>query len=78
MVVGAFARVDNDNNIRHFHCGLLLHHLEVEQVTTAFQVILAVIAAVVAVGLYRKRNMWAVIILYWVVLTLKNIVEVIR
>lgn len=46
--------------------------------TTAFQVILAVIAAVVAVGLYRKRNMWAVIILYWVVLTLKNIVEVIR
>ena len=46
--------------------------------TTAFQIALAIIAGIVAVGLYRKRNMWAVIILYWVVLTLKNIVEVIR
>ena len=49
-----------------------------DNMTTAFQIALAIIAGIVAVGLYRKRNMWAVIILYWVVLTLKNIVEVIR
>lgn len=46
--------------------------------TTAFQIALAIIAGIVAIGLYRKRNMWAVIVLYWVVLTLKNIVEVVR
>lgn len=46
--------------------------------TTAFQVILAIIAGIVAVGLYRKKVMWAWIVAYWCVLTLKNIVEVIR
>ena len=44
--------------------------------TTAFQVILALIAGYVAVGLYRKENRWAAIVGYWCVLTLKNILEV--
>ena len=35
-------------------------------------------SAWVAYGLMRKRNMWAWIVAYWCVLTLKNIVEVIR
>ena len=45
--------------------------------TTAFQIILAIIAGYVAYGLYRKRVMWAWIVAYWVTLTIKNIVEVI-
>lgn len=39
---------------------------------------LAIIAAAVAYGLYKRRNMWAVIVCYWVVLTIKNIVEAIK
>lgn len=46
--------------------------------TTAFQVILAVIAGIVAIGLYRKKIMWAWIVAYWVTLTVKNVLEVIR
>lgn len=46
--------------------------------TMAFQITLALIAGIVAVGLWRKKNMWAVIVLYWAVLTMKNIVEVFR
>ena len=46
--------------------------------TTAFQTALAIIAAVVAAGLYRKRNMWTWIVVYWCVLTIKNIAELIR
>lgn len=33
------------------------------------------IAALVAVGLMRKKNMWKWIILYWVVLTMKNLAD---
>lgn len=36
---------------------------------------LAIIAALVAYGLYRKKVMWKWIVLYWCVLTLKNIVD---
>lgn len=36
---------------------------------------LAVIAAVVAVGLIAGLAMWPVIILYWMVLTVKNVVD---
>ena len=36
---------------------------------------LAIIAAYVAYGLYKKRVMWLWIILYWVVLTANNIVD---
>ena len=46
--------------------------------TTAFQVILAVIAGIVAYGLYKKQNMWKWIVAYWVILTIKNIVEASR
>lgn len=36
---------------------------------------LLVIAAVVAVGLMRKKNMWPLIVLYWVTLTVKNLID---
>ena len=38
-------------------------------------VALAVIAAVVAVGLIAGLSMWPVIILYWGTLTVKNVVD---
>lgn len=37
--------------------------------------VLAIIAAFVAYGLYHKKVMWKWIVLYWCVLTLKNIVD---
>ena len=36
------------------------------------------IAALVAVGLMRKKNMWRWIILYWVVLTAKNLADYLK
>lgn len=36
------------------------------------------IAAWVAIGLMRKKNMWRWIILYWVVLTLKNAADYLK
>ena len=41
-----------------------------------FILALAMISARVAYGLYRKRNMWHWIVGYWVVLTIKNVLEV--
>ena len=38
---------------------------------------LAIIAAVVAYGLSRKHNMWNWIVLYWIVLTIKNVLDAI-
>ena len=38
-------------------------------------IVLAVIAAIVAAGLYKKRNMWPWIIAYWITLTIKNIID---
>lgn len=35
---------------------------------------LMVIAAIVLVGLVRRRNMWRLIIAYWAVLTVRNAV----
>lgn len=32
-------------------------------------------AAYVAYGLSRKMNMWRCIVLYWVILTIKNLVD---
>ena len=32
-------------------------------------------AAFVAYGLMRKRNMWKAIVAYWIILTLKNLVD---
>lgn len=34
-------------------------------------------AAWVAYGLFRKRNMWRWICLYWVILTIKNLVDLV-
>ena len=38
---------------------------------------LTIIAAVVTYGLYRKRNMWRWVVLYWIVLTIKNVLDAI-
>lgn len=35
-------------------------------------------AAWVAYGLLRKRNMWKAICLYWILLTLKNLMDLLR
>ena len=35
-------------------------------------------AAFVAYGLMRKRNMWKFICLYWLILTAKNLVDLMR
>lgn len=32
-------------------------------------------ALIVAIGLFRKRNMWKWIIAYWVLLTIKNFID---
>lgn len=39
---------------------------------------LLVIAAVVLVGLSRRRNMWGWIVAYWAVLTVRNAVVIIQ
>lgn len=36
---------------------------------------LLAIAAVVCIGLLRKRNMWGWIVLYWAVLCTKNLLD---
>lgn len=36
---------------------------------------LMTVAAVVAIGLMRKRNMWKWIIAYWILLTVKNLCD---
>lgn len=48
---------------------------------TASQVLvlcLCLIAAIVAIGLGMKKNMWKFIILYWVTLTLKNLADLLK
>lgn len=45
------------------------------RITDALILALAVIAAVVATGLIMGWSMWAWIILYWLVLTVKNVVD---
>lgn len=37
-----------------------------------FVFLLCLDAALVAVGLAKKRNMWPFIVLYWILLTIKN------
>ena len=37
-----------------------------------FPVLLFIISAIVAVGLFYQMNMWKYIVLYWTVLTIKN------
>ncbi len=45
------------------------------QISQLFILALAMISARVAYGLYRKRSMWHWIVGYWVVLTVKNIID---
>ena len=40
-----------------------------------FIFLLMIDAAVVAYGLSRKRNMWPLIVTYWIILTLKNMFD---
>ena len=40
-----------------------------------FILALAMIALNVAFGLYRKKNMWSLIVAYWCVLTMKNLIS---
>jgi len=42
-----------------------------------FVFLLLIDAANVAYGLYKKQNMWNWIVLYWVILTCKNFVDLI-
>ena len=37
--------------------------------------LLMVAALIVAIGLFRKRNMWKWISAYWVLLTIKNFID---
>lgn len=39
--------------------------------------LLLIDAANVGYGLFRKRNMWGWIVLYWIILTCKNLVDLI-
>ncbi len=41
----------------------------------AFPLLLALIAAIVTLGQGSKKNMWPWIVLYWCVLTVKNVVD---
>lgn len=45
---------------------------EAMRMTQVFIFALMIDAAVVCVGLAQKRNMWAFIVVYWAILTLKN------
>lgn len=41
-------------------------------------ILLALISALVALGVSRKVNMWRWITLYWIVLTIKNIMDAVE
>ena len=45
-----------------------------QMLDTALVLALMVIAAVVLVGIVRRRNMWRWIVAYWAVLTVRNAV----
>lgn len=40
-----------------------------------FPVLLGLIALVVSIGQGRKKNMWPWVVVYWCVLTMKNVVD---
>ena len=52
--------------------------MSAKQISAILIIILAIIAAVVATGLIMGCTMWAVIIIYWLVLTIKNVVDFIQ
>lgn len=45
--------------------------------TNLLIILLAIIAAIVTYGLYKKQVMWNWIVLYWIVLTIKNALDAI-
>lgn len=45
--------------------------------TNLLIILLAILAAYVAYGLYHKQNMWKWIVVYWLVLTAKNMMDLI-
>ena len=46
-----------------------------KKISALLVLVLAVIAAVVATGLIAGYAMWAWIVAYWIVLTMKNVVD---
>ena len=46
-----------------------------KKISAYLVIALAVIAAIVSIGLIANVSMWPVIIIYWMVLTIKNIVD---
>ena len=46
-----------------------------KQISAVLIIILAIIAAIVATGLIAGYAMWPAIIGYWLVLTIKNVVD---
>ena len=46
-----------------------------KQISAVLIIILAIIAAIVATGLITGYAMWPAIIGYWLVLTIKNVVD---
>lgn len=49
--------------------------MDAKKLSAWLVILLAVIAAIVAIGLIAGYSMWPVIILYWSVLTMKNVVD---
>lgn len=47
-------------------------------ISQLFILALALVSARIAYGLYRKRVMWKWIVLYWCVLTAKNILDLLK
>ena len=49
-----------------------------EGIVTNFLIMLLCLnALIVAIGLAKKRNMWQFICLYWIILTVKNAIDMI-
>lgn len=44
----------------------------------ALQLMLAYISVCVAIGIYKRRNMWALILMYWIILSTKNIIDLFK
>ena len=45
-------------------------------IDTIFIIILAIIAGIVSVRLWKKKNAWPLIVIYWIVLTAKNLTNI--
>lgn len=43
----------------------------------ALQLMLACISVCVVVGIYKRQNVWALILLYWIILSTKNIIDLV-